>query len=257
MKTSSWITLIGVVCIVFGVLGVLEAYLMLSMGGISGIGSTAGKSQTSIWIQYVNYFGNFVDVLYLLAGVFFLQKASFSLRLIYTVLILSIVSGIAPWMVVSWQNGSFFKFNLFVLIGPIIDVLLLVGVYRIRNYYWTEPNHVVYVVGAAARTPQQLGIISLVGLVFFLIPLSIFSWWVHVAGLGKPHMEAVELYHSYLPEFLRTRYSTGYLSLACCLAGILSSSIGLKLSGVGWKILNIAVMAGCIVLLLLNSFSLM
>ncbi|MCB9317261.1 MAG: hypothetical protein H6569_14060 [Lewinellaceae bacterium] len=257
MKTSGWITLIGVVCIVFGALGVLDIFLMLMMGGISGIGSTAGNAQTPRWPQYANYFGNFVDVLYLLAGVFFLQKKSFSLRLMYTVLILSVVSGIVPWMVLSWQNGSFFKFNLFVLVGPIIDVLLLIGVYRIRNYYWTEPNHVVYFPGTGTRTPRQQLILSLVGLACFLIPLSIFSLWVYVSGLGKPHAEAVELYNSYFPKFLRARYSASYLSLICCLAGIVSSSIGLKLSGAGWKALNITVMAGCIMLMLLNLFSLM
>lgn len=257
MKTSSWITLIGVACIVFGALGVLDVLLMDMVGGSPGIGAAGGDSQTPMWLQFTNYFGNAVDVLYLVAGVFFLQKKSYSLRLMYTALILSMILGILPWMVLSWQHGTFFKFNLFVLIGPFIDALLLIGVYRIRNYYWTEPDHVVYFPGAGTRTPRQLKIISLVGLACFLIPLSLFSLWVHVSSLGKPHMEAVELYDSYLPEFLRARYNTSYLSLGCCLAGILSSTIGLKLSGTGWKILNVAVLAGSIILLLLNLFSLM
>jgi len=252
MKTSNWIKLIGILCIVFGSLGIIDNISSLfTPQWIKDTWPEISPERLK-WIELHTYFGFFVNTIYLIAGVIFLRKKPFSLNLMYGALTISILYVIIPLLLVKPYD-----LLIFVLIGPIIDLALLIGVYRIRKYYYEAPNEVVKLFGEITLAPPLLKLLTFLGVLFISIPILIQGLWIYVFNLADNQSDRVLTLHSYFPEFLQGRYVTTYLSLAFCLLAIILSGISLKLSGKLWKSFNIIILIISSLLLLLNLFQLM
>lgn len=263
MKTSDWTRLIGILCMVFGANALMNYVVLFFLtGGASMLllMGSEGKVPQPEMLKLVHYFGGVVSLLYPLAGWYFLKRRSFSLKLMYTALILSLLYGLVPMLVLNWYspapNPSSIV-NVFFLMGPAIDLLLLIGVYKISRYYYEEPDHVVHLFGTGALSEQQLKWITIAGLLCLLVPVSIFGLWIYVTSQGLQQAEAVALFHQYLPEMLRTRFGTAYLSLFCCIPAIVFSFLGINMPDKGWRVINIVVMVLSFLLFGLNLFTMM
>lgn len=103
----------------------------------------------------------------------------------------------------------------------------------------------------------QLKIFTLLGLICFLIPLSIYSLWIYVFDLGRTQAERASIFKDYFPDVLNGRWSTTLLSIAFCSVAIIFGGMSMKLSGKPWKILNSIILILSGLLLLLNLFSMM
>ena len=99
--------------------------------------------------------------------------------------------------------------------------------------------------------------LTLLGLASLSIPLSIYGLWLYAVDLGATHAGRVAIFKDYFTEFLNGRWDTTYLSIAFCIAAIIFSLIGMKLTGKLWKVLNIIILVLSSLLLLLNIFSMM
>ena len=202
--------------------------------------------------------------IYLSAGIFFLLKKPFSLTLMYVALSFSILFQILPMLFLSQHNSHPFvdySFNISKLIGPLIDVALLIGVYRISKYYFKSHEELTEIFGEKTQrkviTPRQLKIIAYIGLFCLSIPLSIFGLWIYAKNSGTTNLERTEVFQSYLPTFLHGQLATSYLSVVFCILAIILSSISLKLPERKWKTLNTVILNFSILFLLLFLFTLM
>ncbi|OFY09489.1 MAG: hypothetical protein A2X05_18950 [Bacteroidetes bacterium GWE2_41_25] len=251
MKTSNWIKLIGIFCIVFGSLGIINNISSLFTPQWI-IDTWPAISPVRLkWIERLAYLGIFVSIIYLMAGIFFLRKKPFSLILMYGALTISLLYVVIPLL--------FFKPYdelIFVVIGPIIDLCILIGVYRIRKYYYEGPDEIVKLFGEIKLTPPLLKLLTFLGVLCISIPISIQGLWIYAANSGTNQVERVASFHSYFPDFLHGRYAINYLSIAFCILAIIISTINLKSSGKIWKA-NIIILVFSILLLLLNLFQMM
>jgi len=138
MKSSSWIKLIGILCIVFGSLGIIDNISsFFTPQWIKDTWPEISPDRLK-WMEILAYIGILVNSIYLMAGVFFLRKKPFSLNLMYGAQAISILYVVIPLLVVKPYDSI-----LFVLLSPFIDLALLIGVYRIRKYYYEWPNEIV------------------------------------------------------------------------------------------------------------------
>ncbi len=253
MKTSNWIKLIGILCIVFGISGIFNNVLPLLISEFSEVTGEMIESppETSTWLMINNYIGIFVQLFYLLAGVFFLLKKPYSMWLMYSALTINIVYVLIPMFIFKLYHSI-----IFVLPGVFIDVALLIFVYRIRKNYLKSPDKIVNAFGEYSPKPGLLKIFTFIGFICFSISLSILGLWIHASSSVKNQGEAVELFKSYFPDFLQGGYNTSYFSLILCTLAILFSSLGLKSRGFLWKV-NMIILVLSSLLLLLNLFQLM
>ncbi|WP_299528888.1 hypothetical protein [uncultured Lutibacter sp.] len=251
MKTSNWVKLIGISCIVFGSLGVIANISSLfTPQWIIETWPTISPVHLK-WIERLVYLGIFVNIIYLMAGIFFLRNKPFSLILIYSALIISLLYVVIPWI--------FFKpFDdlIFVVIGPIIDLCLIIAVYRIRKYYYEDPDEIVKLFGEIKLDPPQLKLLTFLSVIFISIPILLQGLWIYAFSLADNQSEAVTIFHSYYPEYLHGPYTSTYISIAFCLLAIILSSISLKLSGKLWKTLNTVILIFGSLMFFLNLFQL-
>jgi hypothetical protein len=202
------------------------------------------------------------NIIYLLAGIFFLMKKSFSLKIMYLALTLSILCRIVPMLFFSQYSSipiSNYEINIFSLIGPYIDVALLIGVYRLAKYYYRSDDELVNLSGGKLRrllTPLLLKILTFMGLLCLSIPLTIMGLWIHAFNLGDSQANSVAIFNSYFPDFLHGRYATAYLSIVFCILVIIITSINLRSSGKIWKVNKIILVLSSL-LLFLNLFQMM
>ena len=252
MKTSNWIKLIGISCIVFGSLGIIgDISSLLVPQWIKDTWPEISPERLK-WVEFLAYFGFFVNTVYLTAGVFFLRKKLFSLNLMYAALTISLLYVVIPLL--------FFKpidDYIFVVIGPFIDLFLLFGVYKIRRYYYKDSDEIVKLFGESKLNPPLLKLFTFLGVLYISIPILLQGLWIYVFSLTDNQTEAIVLHHSYLPEILHGSYVTTYLSLAFCFLAIIFSSISLKLSEKLWKTLNTFILIFGGLMLFLNLFQLM
>jgi hypothetical protein len=144
MKTSSWIKLIGILCIVFGALGIINGLSFYVLPEISRMTKEKGTElypYLDRWLVKFAYLTLLANTIYLIAGIFFLRKKSFSLNVMYIALTFSLLCSIVPMLFLSHNSAipfSDYKINIFNLVGPFIDVILLIIVYRLAKYYYKE-----------------------------------------------------------------------------------------------------------------------
>ena len=104
---------------------------------------------------------------------------------------------------------------------------------------------------------SQLITVTFVSLVCLSVPISIFGLWIYAFDLGNSQTERVAIFNDYFPDFLHGRWDITFLSIAFSIAAIAFSSIGLRLSKMSWKALNIIIIIFSSLLLLLNLFMMM
>ena len=208
------------------------------------------------WVLMLPYITIFANVIYIMAGTFFLMKKTFSLKIMYIALTLSILSRIVPMLFITSDPYSNYKLNIFILIGPFIDVALLILVYRLAKYYYKPNDELIKLFGEYSLTPRLLKLLTFAGLICISIPVSIQGLWMYVAHSGTNQAESVASFHSYFPDFLNGRYAINYFSIAFCITAIVISTINLKSSGKIWKT-NMIILVISILLLLLNLFQMM
>jgi len=204
------------------------------------------------FMERLAYLGIFVNVIYLIAGIFFLRKKPFSLALMFGALTISLLYALIPLLFYKPYDEA-----IFVAIGPIIDLYLLIGVYRIRKYYYEEPDEVVYLFGKIHLSSLQLKLLTILGLLCVSIPILLQGLWIYVRSLADKQADAVALFQSYQPEYLQGPYAALYLSVAFSLLAIILSSMCLKISEKLWKFLNTITLISGSLMLLLSLFQLM
>jgi len=259
MKKSAWILLIGILCIVLGARGIINTILPLLLHGMNGMPKKElpeGSPEAIRWILRLPYITIFANIIYLMAGIFFLMKKSFSLKIMYIALTLSIICRIVPIVFISSIQFSINSL-IFILIGPFIDVSLLFGVYRLSKYYYKSDDELIKLFGEYTLTPRLLKIFLFAGLFCLSIPVSIYGLWIHAANLGHNQAERVLLFKSYFPDYLKGRFDTTLLSIFFCILAIILCSTSMSLSGKFWKIINYIILIPSSLLLFLNLFSMM
>ena len=248
MKTSAWIKLIGILCIVFGALGIISHISSFFMPQWMMDTWPEVPPVRQKWMVRLEFIGIVVNTIYLLAGIFFLRKKPFSLMLMYFALTISLLYVVIPWF--------FFKPYdelIFVAISPIIDLCLLILVYRIRNYYDASPDEIVKLFGESKLSPSLLKLLAFFGVLCVSIPILLQGLWIYVFSITDNYSDAVAILQSYYPEFLNGPFATIYISIAFCLLSIIVSIITRKV----WKTLNTLVLICGSLLLFLNLFQLM
>ncbi len=258
MKVFQWTNLIGILCIFFVAQGILLGGIVLIMTGSYSLATGIIPNQPA-WMTISHYIRLLVDMVYLVAGIFFLKRKSFSLLLMYTALILSLLSSFIPVIIIGFQQAKipWQLLNIFFFIGPTIHLFFLFCVYRISKYYYTDPEKEVYLLKLGNLGQTGIKSISIIGFLMLLIPVFLFGLWYYVSSLGLGYPENVERYHQYLPAVLRSRYGTAHLSLFCSAAAFILSSIGLRLPDKGWRRWNTSVLIISVLMGMINLWSMM
>lgn len=251
MKTSSWIKLIGILCIVFGALGLIDNISSFFVPQWVKDTWPEISPDRIKWMEMLSYIGIIVNTIYLMSGVFFMLKKPFSLNLMYSALIISILYIVIPSFIVK-PNADI----IFVLIGPIIDLALLIGVYRIRKYYYESPNEIVKPLGDIILALPLLKLLTILGILFIFIPILIQGLWIYASQSGTTPSQSIAIFNSYFPDFLQG--SMGYLSLIFCLMAIIISIICLNSSmSKLYETLHKIILSVSTLFLLLNLFQMM
>jgi len=252
MKTSNWIKLIGISCIVLGTSGIMNNVSSFFMPQwIMDTWPEIAHDRLKL-MERLAYLGILVNVIYIIAGIFFLLKKPFSLILMYAALIISLLYASVPFLFYKPDNDL-----IFVMMRPIIDLYLLIAVYRIRMHYYKGPDEVVYPFGKINLSPLQLKLLTFLGLLCVSIPMLLIGLWIYVRSLAATHDDAGALFQSYQPECLQGPYANLYLSLIFSVLAIFFSSMGLKLSGKLWKFLNAIILILASLMFFLYLFQLM
>ncbi|MFL5740683.1 MAG: hypothetical protein ACJ75B_10730 [Flavisolibacter sp.] len=95
------------------------------------------------------------------------------------------------------------------------------------------------------------------GAIIFLIPLFFFILWIYAFNHAQGYPDDVNLYQSYLPAFLKGRFTTTILSFVLC---VIAAGLNLRnlknsnrlLRGISWLVVIAAGLLG-----FLNLFSMM
>ena len=123
MKTSNWIKLIGISCIVLGTSGIMNNISSFFMPQWIMDTWPEIAHDRLIFMERLAYLGIFVNLIYILAGIFFLWKKPFSLALMYAALTISLLYVLIPLFFYKPYDDI-----IFVMIRPIIDLYLLITV---------------------------------------------------------------------------------------------------------------------------------
>jgi hypothetical protein len=265
MKTSTRINRIGILCIIFGTIGMLNSISTILLPSlIEMVKEKAPEHSFEVPIEFVKvaYLELFANIIYIMAGILFLIKKPFSLKMMYLALTISILSKVVPLVYFSMYSSIPFpnySFNSSNLIRPFIDIVLFIGVIRLSNFYYKSPDELNEMLGGnKIRKPidaRLLKTFTFVSLFCLSIPLSIFGLWNHAISLGSTQADQVAIFHNYFPSYLREH--TTFLSICFCVLAIILSSFSMKLPGKLWQGLNIIILLFSSLLLLLNLFWLM
>ena len=258
MKTSAWIKLIGILCIIFGALGVLAGIVSLLFPEITGKMPEVSPD-TLRWVLKLPFIPLIANIIYLLAGLFFLKKKAFSLKLMYFALTLSILGRIVPMLFFNQHSTIHvpdYEINIFSLSGPFIDVLLLVFVSRLAKHYYKPEDELIMPFGEYALTRRLLKLLTFLGFVCVSIATTIQGLWIYSANSGSSQVESVTTFNSFFPDFLQAGYTLNYISIAFCILAIFISIGNLKSAGIILK-MNMIILIFSSLLLLLNLFQMM
>src|SRR5512133_2371927 len=163
MKISGWIKLIGILCIVFGAYRIMSAVLELLL---SIPNDTFPEFLRPKFLIYTEIF---VNIIYVSAGIFFLKKNSFSLKLMYFALIIKMIFGITSLLFIKFPD--FPVLNIAIeLIKPLFNAVLLFGVLRLAKYYFKSSEELaklpVNKIKRNVLSQKLLKILSLAGILF-------------------------------------------------------------------------------------------
>lgn len=260
MKTSSWIKIIGILCIIFGGSGIISNISEIALPNIIEMSKDKLleiSPKLLGWVIRLAYIGLVVNAIYIMAGILFLAKKSISIKFMYSALALSIFYKIVPLFFLNTYPSTLFfnyEFNISNLISPLIDVTIIAAVIMIsKNYFMPADENTI----RKTLTQQQLRAFSLTGVLCLSIPVSLQALWIYSSNSEVTQLARAALFKSYFPEFLHGQYSITLLSIAFCIVAIVLSSVCLQTTVKLWKAVNIIVLVLSILSLLLNLFQMM
>ncbi len=104
---------------------------------------------------------------------------------------------------------------------------------------------------------RQSKTFAILALFASFVPVTIMTLWIKAASLGDTQEERVAIFYTYLPEFLRGRWNSTYLSIVFCIMAIVLSVKSMKSSSGLWRAFNILILTVSGGLLCLNLFSML
>ena len=100
-------------------------------------------------------------------------------------------------------------------------------------------------------------ILLITGVLFYIIPLFLLLLWIYACSITNGYPYNQQLYKSYFPVILQSRYSVSFLSIILIVIANIINIINLKNQNTTWKIiLRIMIITG-FMLLILNVFGIM
>lgn len=254
MQVQNWIRRIGITCTIIAGYGVLEMVLKF------GIIKWASNAQTASEIPYYLYTLSAVRLFLLFASVFYLLKKNGAVRLLLLALLLKIIHAFALRLIdLQYINVS--DSDLPSYTGIVFNLVLFMGVYRFRSDFYKTAEELEALYGKppadGGMRPSVLKAISLAGVCFLMVPLSLQLLWIQAYSAGATHSERAAHYKAMFPASLSGYGTLSYISIAFALFSILFSLIGMKYHRSGWKTVNLLALAVSIPLLLLTLFGLM
>jgi|GEM_PF-3824544 len=254
MQVQNWIRRIGIASTIIAGFGVLEMVLKF------GIIKWASNAQTASEIPYYLYTLSAVRLFLLFASVSYLLKKNGAVRLLLLALLLKIIHALALRLI-DLQYINVNDSDLPSFTGIVFNLILFMGVYRFRGDFYKSAEELEALYGKppadGGMRPVTLKTISLAGVFFLMVPLSLQLFWIQAYSAGATHSERVARYKALFPEFLSGYGTLSYISIAFALFSILFSLIGMKYHHNLWKTLNLLALAVSIPLLLLTLFGLM
>ncbi len=247
MKIKSWIKLVGILLIFMGGTGLI--------GNIDLLFSELPASHTREFTWHFIYapkLALFINLLFLMAGVFFLLGKRFSAPLSYVALVADIFFRIIPVLILSVYNAV-----IFILIRPGIDLVLLIIVFHLNaSFKDPEKKAEFFSRPLAHLSTGTLKSIVIIGGIFLLVPLYMQFLWIYIYSTVESYL-ARKTFYSYFPEFLHQSSLLYYLSVAGCIIAIVSGITGMKQLNNTWWILSTLIMSIGSIMLFLNIFQLM
>lgn len=254
MQVQNWIRRIGIVSTIIAGYGVLE--MVLKYGIIKG----GSNTQTASEIPFFFYTLSAVRLFLLFASVLYLLKKNGAVRLLLLALLLKIIHAFALRLL-DLQTGSVSGMDLPSFTGIVFNLILFMGVYRFRSDFYKTPEELVALYGKppadGGMRPSVLKAISLAGVCFLMVPLSLQLLWIQAYSAGASHSERAAHYKALFPAFLSGYGTLSYISIAFALLSIIFSLIGMKYHKSIWKTINLLALAISIPLFLLTLFGLM
>ena len=101
---------------------------------------------------------------------------------------------------------------------------------------------------ADARRFKNLTLLSMAS---FLVAIAMLGIWFYAFQTGENQQERVQNFLNYFPSFLGL-WGVTAVQLLLAVAAIVISSICLKFPHPGWKLLNVAIIAGSLLVVMLN-----
>jgi|GEM_PF-4982706 len=247
MRITSWIKLVGILLIFMGGTGLIGNLSLL----LSELSASHTREFTWHFIHAPKV-GLLINLLLLIAGIFFLLKNRFSIPLIFLALVADIFFRIIPSLFLSVYHAM-----LFIMIRPGINLILLIIVYHISRYY-NEPEKKVEFFSRTLSylSDRTLKWIVITGTLFLFVPVFIQVLWFYTFSTVESYL-AMEAFYSYFPDFMHGSAILNYLSIVCCMIAIVAGLTGMKLSKDSWWKASAFTMTLGSILLFLNIFQLM
>jgi hypothetical protein len=247
MNTKSWIKLVGILVIFMGLTGII--------GNVSLLFSKLPDSHIPEFTWHFIYapkVGLLVNLLLLMAGVFFLLRKKFSIPLIYVALVADIFFRIIPALFLSVYHDLFF-----IMIRHFINLVLLIIVTHLRaNYHEPEKKVEFFSRTLSYLSSSTLKAVIIIGALSLFFPVFIQLLWIYTFSTVESYL-ATDTFYSYFPKFLHSTSLLNYLSVACCIIAIISGLIGMKQANQTWWKASTFIMASGSIMLLLNITQLM
>lgn len=246
MNVRIWVRIIGITAIALGVMSLITDFTFLIITDFFHSMHQKDLNEFNKFPLIRAYLGIPLHILLLFSGIYFLQKKSFSLYLMFAALILSMLSELIP-------------FNPF---GPIyIHLALFIGTYEIRNYYYLSEEDIRRMKGNDSidlELPEWRVVkMTLASIAFVFIPLLLMIFWFNAASIGENHDERMIIFNSFLPEVLTAHGRASMLSIILCLCSLFFSLSSLKSKKIAMRMVNLILTALAGILLLMNIWSLM
>jgi len=99
--------------------------------------------------------------------------------------------------------------------------------------------------------------LSIFGALCLIVPIYLFGLWIHACNLAGDYPKNVELYHSYLPEILRGRYTTSLIGFAFSVIAVALNGFQFTKKTKPFKLFSLIVIIIAGALAFLNLWSMM
>jgi len=189
MKIQTSVKITGLICIVLGISGIAWYISHLELAHSVYIPDKyfpeIPPSYLLSWNVRLTYIGIIVNAFYLTAGILFFMKKHFSIKVMYSALVIMILYKIIPLILLN-PTGDLphhlrYEFNFENFISPIFNIVLLIIVYRIGRNYFIPPEEDTE---SSRDKPKQIGF--LISGYILLILSSTFLGWEIITLIAMP-----------------------------------------------------------------------